>query len=254
MMALPATTHQRNGEFGGIIFRLVFLLFLAALVFGIYLVRQPLLRLAGSFWIVDETPETSDAIVILGDDNYNGDRATRAAELFRSGLAPRVIASGRYLRPYATVAELEEHDLTNRGVPSAAVVRLTHRATDTREEAVAIAQLLSSRGWKRVILVTSNYHTRRSRYICERIFPAGTVLRVVAARDSEYNPEQWWLSRQGMKLFFHEFVGLPEAMWELRHYSVQTSEPGIFDLFQKSSTVLRPALVPLGFWEFMAIL
>jgi len=253
-MALRAATHKRNGEAGGIIFRLVFLVFLVALAFGIYLVREPLLRLAGSFWIVDETPETSDAIVMLGDDNYNGDRANRAAELFKSGLAPRVVASGRYLRPYATVAELEEHDLTNRGVPAAAVVRLTHRATDTREEAGAIGQLLSSHGWKRVILVTSNYHTRRSRYICERIFPAGTVLRVVAARDSEYNPEQWWRTRQGMKLFFHEFVGLPEAMWELRHYSVQTSEPGVFDMFRKSTVSLPPTFVPLGFLEVMAIL
>ena len=253
-MELRAAVHQRNGEAGGIIFRLVFLMFFAALALGIYFVREPLLRLAGSFWIVDETPESSDAIVILGDDDYNGDRANRAAELFKSGLAPRVVASGRYLRPYATVAELEEHDLTNRGVPAAAVVRLTHRATDTREEAAAIGQLLSSHGWKRVILVTSNYHTRRSRYICERLFPAGTVLRVVAARDSEYNPEQWWLSRQGTKLFFHEFVGLPDAMWELRHYSVQTSEPGVFDLFRKNSVALPPAFAPLGFWGFIAIL
>ncbi len=37
--------------------------------------------------------------------------------------------------------------------------------------------------------MTSNYHTRRSRYICERLFPAGTILRVVAARDSDYNPD-----------------------------------------------------------------
>jgi uncharacterized SAM-binding protein YcdF (DUF218 family) len=254
MMALRPTVHQRNAEAGGIIFQLLFLVFFVALAFGIYLVREPLLRLAGSFWVVDETPETSDAIVILGDDNYNGDRASRAAELFKSGLAPRVVASGRYLRPYATVAELEEHDLTNRGVPASAVVRLAHRATDTREEAAAIGQLLSSHGWKRVILVTSSYHTRRSRYICERIFPAGTVLRVVAARDAEYNPEQWWLTRQGTKLFFHELIGLPEAMWELRHYSVQTSEPGVFDLFRKSSVVLPPAFVPLGFWEVLAIL
>ncbi len=92
----------------------------------LYLARHPLLRLAGSFWIVDEEPQNSDAIVILGDDNLNADRAARAAELFKSGLAPRVIASGRFLRPYASIAELEQHDLTDRGVPPAAVVRLTH--------------------------------------------------------------------------------------------------------------------------------
>ena len=143
----------------------------------IYLLRHPLMRLVGSFWVVDESPEASDAIVILGDDNYAADRAARAAELFRSGRAPRIIASGRYLRPYASIAQLEEHDLTDRGVPPSAIVRLEHHAQNTRDEAIAISRLLSTRGWKRVLLVTSNYHTRRSRYICEREFPPGTVLQ-----------------------------------------------------------------------------
>ncbi len=189
----------------------------------IYLARYPLLRLAGSFWVVDDEPENSDVIVILGDDNFSADRATRAAELFKSGFAPRVIASGRFLRPYASIAELEQHDLTDRGVAATAVVRFAHSATDTREEAIAISQLLSSRGWKRVILVTSTYHTRRSRYICERVFPAGTVLRVVAARDSGYNPDDWWNAREGLKIFLHEAVGMPVAMWELRHNTVRVS-------------------------------
>jgi len=79
----------------------------------IYLARHPLLRLAGSFWVVDDEPAKSDVIVILGDDNFSADRARRAAELFKLGFAPRVIASGRFLRPYASIAELEQHDLTD---------------------------------------------------------------------------------------------------------------------------------------------
>lgn len=213
--------RRRGSQSGGIFFRLLFLLFFFAMLCVIYLARHPLLRLAGSFWVVDDEPEKSDVIVILGDDNFSADRARRAAELFKLGFAPRVIASGRFLRPYASIAELEQHDLTDRGVPATAVVRLTHSATDTREEAIAISQLLSSRGWKRVILVTSTYHTRRSRYICERVLPAGTVLRVVAAHDSGYNPDNWWNTREGLKIFFHEAAGMPVAMWELRHNSVR---------------------------------
>jgi hypothetical protein len=161
---------------------------------------------------------------MLGDDNYDADRAARAAELFKSGMAPRIIASGRYLRPYASIAELEQHDLTDRGVPATAVVRLPHRAADTREEALAISQLLSSRGWKRVILVTSNYHTRRSLYICERVFPPGTILRVAAARDSDYDPDRWWQTREGVKIFLHESMGMPVTLWESRQDSVKVSD------------------------------
>lgn len=231
---------QRESQRGGIIFNLLFLLALVALLCIVYIARHPLLRLAGSFWVVDDEPQNSDVIVILGDDNFNGDRATRAAELYKSGFAQHIIASGRFLRPYASISELEQHDLTDRGVPQSAIVRLTHMATDTKEEAAVISQQLAAHGWRRVILVTSNYHTRRSRYICERLFPAGTILRMAAARDSEYNPDSWWESRQGLKIYLHEFIGMPVAMWELRHNSVQTSSPGLLDSIRKHVGILIP--------------
>jgi uncharacterized SAM-binding protein YcdF (DUF218 family) len=224
MMAAPGRPGRpRHRQRGGIFLRLLFLLFFLFVLFVLYLARHPLLRLAGGFWVVDDSPAASDAIVILGDDNYNGDRAARAAELLKAGWAPRIVASGRYLRPYASIAELEEHDLIGRGVPASAIVRLAHRAENTREEAVVVNQLVSSRGWKRILLVTSNYHTRRSLYICERTFPPGTLLRVVPARDPEYDPDNWWRTRQGVKIFAHEFLGMLVALWEMRHSDVQTS-------------------------------
>lgn len=217
---LPSTNRER----GGIFFRLLFLLFLACFVLVIYLVRHPLLRMAGRFWIVNDFPAASDAIVMLGDDNYSADRATRAAELLKAGWAPRIIASGRYLRPYVSIAQLEQHDLTDRGVPASAVVPLAHHAADTKEEAAVIGKFISAQGWKRILLVTSNYHTRRARYIFSRTLPSGTVLRVVAASDSEFDPSNWWRDRQGVKIFFHEFTGMFVAMWELRNDDVQTKD------------------------------
>ncbi|MBZ5502445.1 MAG: YdcF family protein [Acidobacteriia bacterium] len=214
---------------------MIFLLFFVCVVMAIYLVRRPLLRLAGHAWVVDEAPAASDAIVVLGDDNYHGDRAARAAELFKNGWAPRVIASGRYLRPYAGIAELEEHDLAARGVPPSAIVRLAHHAENTRDEAAVIGQTITQHGWKRILLVTSDYHTRRSRYICARTFPPGTTLRVVAARDSDYDPDNWWRTRGGTKIFFHELAGMLVALWEMRHADSQTSD--------SASAYLSPSLV-----------
>ena len=86
---------------------------------------------AGDFWVVDETPQVSGVIVILSDDNYEAARATRAAQLFRAGMAPRILASGRLLRTYAGIAELMEHDLKAQGVPANAIVPLPHRGTNT---------------------------------------------------------------------------------------------------------------------------
>jgi uncharacterized SAM-binding protein YcdF (DUF218 family) len=234
MMACRGNELSGKPQRGGIFFRFLFLLFLICVGFVLYLVRHPLLRLAGNSWVVDDAPAASDAIVVLGDDDYGGDRAARAAELFKAGMAPRVVASGRYLRSYASIAELEEHDLESHGVPANAITRLAHRAENTREEALAVGQLASSRGWKQILVVTSNYHTRRALYICERTFPPGMTLRIVAARNSEYDPDNWWHSRIGVKIFVHELGGMIVAMWELRHNDVQASHAAhsrLVDLF-----------------------
>jgi uncharacterized SAM-binding protein YcdF (DUF218 family) len=206
----------RNGERGGIFFRLLFFLAFVALLALVFVLRHPLMRFAGDFWVVDDPPAQSDAIVVLGDDNYAGDRAFHAAELYRSGIAPAVVASGRMLRPAASVADLIEHDLQSFGVPASSIVKFSHRAANTQEEAEALSGLIASRGWKRVLLVTSNYHTRRALFIFERLMPAGVSVRVSAARDSEFDPERWWTTRKGQALFAHELAGYVEARWELR--------------------------------------
>ncbi len=61
------------------------------------------------------------------------------------------------------------------------------------------------------------------------MFPSDIEVRVIAAPDADYNPDTWWQSRLGLKLFFHELVGYVVAMWEVRR-----TEPA-------SSSVMRSA-------------
>src|SRR5258708_27435196 len=102
----PLHRKHHKKEAGGIFTTLIALLFLAVLCAALYLVRRPLLSFAGESWIVDETLDRADAIIVLSDDNFYADRVTRAAELIREGKAPIVVASGKRLRPYAGIAEL----------------------------------------------------------------------------------------------------------------------------------------------------
>ena len=207
-------------ERGGIIFRLLFFIFFLALLGVLYLVRHPVLRLAGGFLIVDDEARASDVIVVLGDD-YDSDAAARAAELFKAGWAPRIVASGKYLRPYATEAELEQRDLTDRGVPATAIVRYPYRAAGTREEVRGLATFLGSHGWKKVMVVTANYQTRRVRYILERSLPEGSEVHMVAARDPNYDPNSWWGHRASVKNFFREMVGFFAALWQIHRSDLQ---------------------------------
>lgn len=202
-------------ERGGIIATLVSLLFLALLLLGIYLARHPLLRFAAGQLIVEDALEKSDAIIILSDDNFYADRATRAAELFRQNLAPVVVASGIRLRPYAGISELMTHDLIERGVPKEKIIPFPQDADNTKEEAEALRKLLQEKSWKTVIVVTSNYHTRRAKYIVSRIFGGGITVRMASARDGDFDPANWYDHRKAVKRFVHEVAGYLLAVWEL---------------------------------------
>jgi uncharacterized SAM-binding protein YcdF (DUF218 family) len=201
---------------GGIISTLIALVFLAVLFGGIYLARRPLLRFAGESLVVQDPLEKSDAIIILSDDNFYADRATRAAELFRQKLAPVVVASGIRLRPNAGISELMTHDLIERGVPRENILPFPQDADNTKEEAQFLRKLVQEKNWKSVIIVTSNYHTRRAKYIFGKIFANSVTIRMAAARDADYDPEHWWEQRKSVKRFFHEIVGHVVSCWELR--------------------------------------
>jgi uncharacterized SAM-binding protein YcdF (DUF218 family) len=134
-------------------------------------------------------------------------------------MAPEIVASGRRLRPFAGIAELMVHDLLERGVPKDKIEAFPQDANNTREEAMALAQLAARKKWHTVIVVTSNYHTRRARYIFHRVFPSAILVRIASARDGDFDPDQWWQHRKSIKELTTEMAGFAVAIWELWSHS-----------------------------------
>jgi uncharacterized SAM-binding protein YcdF (DUF218 family) len=122
-------------------FFLLLLLVVAAIIFP-----QP-------FLCVDNGPVKADVIVVLGGGSH--ERPERAAELFKEHAAPRIIISG--LGDY----EINRRRLIAAGVPANAIELETQSRT-TRENAQFTVKLLREQKQKRVILVTSWYHSRRA--------------------------------------------------------------------------------------------
>jgi len=213
-MTLREWQRRVPSESGGILASLIALVAAILLFAALYLARHPIFRLLGEGWVVEDTLERSDAIVVLSDDNFYADRATRASQIYRQGLAPIVVASGRRLRPYAGIAELIEHDLVERGVPKEKILRAVHDADNTREEATALAPVVAQKKWRSVILVTSNFHTRRARYIFRHVFPEDVKIRVTGARDGDFDPERWWEKRISVKELTQEMAAMLVAIWE----------------------------------------
>src|SRR5271165_3275357 len=207
--------RKQANQHGGIMTNLVALVFVLALCALVYFARHPIMRFVAESWVVNEPAAHADAIVVLGGDNFYADRATHAAKLYREHVANFVVASGRRFRPNAAEPELTEHDLVERGVPRENILRLPHDASSTIEEAAAIRHTAEQRHWKSLLVVTSNYHTRRARYIFQKEFPSRIVVTVASAPDGDFDPDHWWEKRLSVKLFVHELAGMVDAIWEL---------------------------------------
>ena len=131
---------------------------------------------------VDSGNVQADALVVLGGGSW--ERPTRAAELFRSGAAPRIIASG------AGDCANNLRLMVAAGVPASAI-ELECKSLSTKQNAqFSIALLRAMRapdvgptphereaggrgaaGAKRVIIVTSWYHSRRALHTFQHYAP-----------------------------------------------------------------------------------
>ncbi|MGO8837532.1 MAG: YdcF family protein [Limisphaerales bacterium] len=107
----------------------------------------------GPFLSVDSGPVNGEVIVLLGGGSH--ERSERAAELFKEHAAARIMVSG-----YGD-AEINRRLLVSAGVPARAI-ELENRSKTTRENAQFTIKLLREQKVKRVILVTSWYHSRRA--------------------------------------------------------------------------------------------
>ena len=105
------------------------------------------------FLCVDSGRVGADVMVVLGGGSH--DRPERAAELFKERMAPRILDSG------LGDCAIYRRSLIQAGVPSQAI-QMEDQSRTTRENAILGVHLLRLQGARRVIIVTSWYHSRRA--------------------------------------------------------------------------------------------
>lgn len=160
-------------------------------------------RYALSFRVND--PKPSDAIcILLGGFQV---RPMRAAELYLRGYAPRVLIVD-YPDDifYGSMESQLARILTRRaGVPDEALVRVRARVTSTEEEARLYREYAERNGLKSLLVVTSAFHTRRSRWIFERVFAgSGIRLSYAASFEPHVNERNWYTTDEGLVVYFSE--------------------------------------------------
>ena len=153
--------------------------------------------------LVDSGPVKADVMVVLGGGPTV--RPKRAAELYKAGESLKIIVCG------SGDDLANQHMLESNGVP-AAVIRRESKSRTTFENAMFAIPLLREMGAKRVIIVTSWYHSRRALMTFEHCVPGITFYSrpsYYAYRRSE------WRSTGVLGYIKMEYVKLM-AYW-LRH-------------------------------------
>lgn len=162
-------------------------------------------------WLdVGGPPQKADAVVLLG-----GDANTRpfvAAALVHGGWAPKIILNTTVDHPNEASGEVPRAFDINRkvleygGVPPERIVRLETAAATTFDEASAVARYLADHPAKNLLVVTEGPHTRRSRWIVQRVLADQPVeIAMVSAPSDEFDSENWWRSEDGFLFVVSEY-------------------------------------------------
>lgn len=156
-----------------------------------------------------DPPERADAIVVLGGDSSGG-RLERGVELFRRGIAPRLVLSGGQVYPGATWAGLMRQHALSLGVPAEAIIVQDASAT-TAEDAAFSARALRAAGASSAVVVTSSWHSRRAMRLFRRAEPR--ILWVSCPRAPEWRGP-WWRDPDAARALASEALkwAWPEAL------------------------------------------
>jgi len=180
------------------------LLICAGLFVAVCLIRwQATLNWFGNFLVDSDRLEHADLIMVMGGDFW-GPRVIKGADLAKEGYAPLVLISGP---PYGgrPEGELAVEFLAGRGYPKELFEVFGHNEPSTFGEVVVLRSELARRRVKRVIVVTSSFHSRRCAILFRLICP-GIRFQSAPADDPHYHPEQWWNDPPDRDLLFSEWT------------------------------------------------
>jgi len=164
---------------------------------------------SGGFLVVNN-PQRADVIVVLAGETFR--RPNRGLELLSQNYAPRMLLD---VPAVEMIYGQNAVDLAQRYLQqlpqtqSVAVCPIL--GLSTKAETQDVARCLEHSGVHSILVVTSDYHTRRALSTFQHELPNYTIY-VAAARDPGQFNATWWKRRQWAKLNFDEWIRL--AWWE----------------------------------------
>jgi uncharacterized SAM-binding protein YcdF (DUF218 family) len=141
----------------------------------------------------------ADGIVVL---TGGSSRVSDAMELLADGYGQRLLISG--VHPTSGASDISRSLTDNQSLLSCCV-DLDYSAINTRSNAAETRRWAHERGFKSLIVVTSNYHMPRAIVELSHAMPDITLIPFVVVGD-KWRDEPWWTNGATMRLLLSEYV------------------------------------------------
>lgn len=147
-----------------------------------------------------DDPTPADLIIVFGGTRL--ERAEKAAELYRSGMAPRILFTGGDTSKTGIAEALRlRQRAMELGVPAEAILVETESTTtdaSIRRTVNLIEQLFGWSQLQSVILVSAPHHMRRVKLSMRKQIPGSVDLVCCPDDRADLRPENWWHSSAGL--------------------------------------------------------
>jgi len=158
---------------------------------------------AGRALVVD-APERSDVILVLAGETDR--RPALALQLLSQGYGRRVLIDVPAAERIYDFSQVELAEKYIQNLPQAAAVGICPiEGLSTRDESHDVEKCLAGEKASRVLIVTSEFHTRRALSIFRHEIPSKSF-SVAAARDETQFGTRWWTHRQWAKVCLEEWL------------------------------------------------
>ena len=167
---------------------------------------------------ISEAARPADAIVVfaggVGESGGAGggvqERISKAVDLYREGVAPRMIISSGFVFALRE-AELMKGIAIANGVPADAIL-LEEHAADTYQNVTFTRDILASQGWRRIALISSPYHMRRALMTWRKVAPNVEVIATPPDNSIFYAHERG-ASLEQIRGLLREYAGIAYYWW-----------------------------------------
>jgi len=197
---------------------LLFVAVFAALGLIFLIFKTPILTFTGDYLVKVSPDQKVDAAFVLS--GQPAERLPEAKKVYDQGFASLLICTGGQVDPDVEVlglgykdADLAQKVLWEMGVDSSAVLTLD-KGTSTFEESEEILGYVLASGYKKIMIISSAFHTRRiTRVFKEKFAKNGITVLVHAAPPKDYALKAWWTSEEGLIFVNNEYLKLLYYAW-----------------------------------------